>query len=227
MLRHTFPVRDHAVEILVTERSDGDFSIGSEGVDQRRESFCGRPVTWLNLCHGTDVVTVGNPGGLAGSFADGAATKRMDAALAVTTADCAPVVLMSSNGISVVHAGWKGLTGGVLQQAVAVLKSFGGRPVGSWCGPCIAPSDYEFSVADLDDVADVLGPTVRAETSWGTPALDMFQGVVQALASCDWPSPTPRPPSTAQDVFFSHRLRTDPQRMMTAAWMTPLIETHG
>ena len=52
--------------------------------------------------------------------ADGLFSSRSDLALAIMVADCVPVLLVDehSPGFAVVHAGWRGLRGDVLKNAV-------------------------------------------------------------------------------------------------------------
>lgn len=182
------------------------------------------PWTWLRLVHGATVVHVDEPGAAAGAQADAAWTVARDAPLAVTTADCAPVVLGAAGAteaaIAVVHAGWRGLEAGIVDRAASLLKRRIGddADLAAFCGPCIGPEDYEFSAEDLERVASALDASVKAETSEGAPALDMFAGVAVALDRSGFPVP-PRPRSTAAPEFFSHRLRADAERMTTVARM--------
>ena len=47
-------------------------------------------------------------------------------AVAVLTADCAPLALASPEGVfAAVHAGWRGLAGGVVEAAVAAMRDLG------------------------------------------------------------------------------------------------------
>ena len=58
--------------------------------------------------------------------ADAAVTACTGAALVVRTADCAPVGLASPEGIvAAVHAGWRGLMAGVVEEAVTAMRSLG------------------------------------------------------------------------------------------------------
>ncbi len=74
-------------------------------------------------------------------------------------ADCVPVVLCSEVDLAVVHAGWRGLLGGVIQQGGRALM---GAPGTAIIGPSIGPCC--FTVAD--DVAAAFtarfGPAVVA-----------------------------------------------------------------
>ena len=155
--RITVRLPDHRLHIVGTDRSDGDFAVTAPGVAARRRGLIEREPTWLRLQHGTEIVAVDRPARHAGAEADGAVTDRPNAALAVTTADCLPVVLASTVGVAVVHAGWRGLIDGVVDRAVEALRLRGGSPVSAWCGPSIGPDAYEFSESDLDEVEASLG----------------------------------------------------------------------
>jgi polyphenol oxidase len=151
-------------------------------VEARRRAVKDAPWTWLRQVHGDAVVTVTRPGGAAGSKADAAMTADAGCVLAVLTADCAPVALVSTEGIvAVVHAGWRGLVGDVLQRAVDATRHQGATGLRAVLGPCIHPECYEFGADDLDAVAARLGDGVRAKTAQGRPALDVPAAVATAL----------------------------------------------
>ena len=63
--------------------------------------------------------------------------------LAITSADCVPLVLAASSEptIVVVHAGWRGLAAGILAGAVALFER--PRDVAVAIGPAIGPDHYE------------------------------------------------------------------------------------
>jgi copper oxidase (laccase) domain-containing protein len=133
--------------------------------------------------HGADVVVVDRPGSSCGVAADAAVTSLPGVALAVTTADCAPLGLSSPEGVAgVVHAGWRGLVAGVVQEAVDAMRALGAGTVSAALGPCIQPHAYRFSAADLETVAARLGAGVRATDAEGQPALDLPAAVRSALA---------------------------------------------
>lgn len=69
-------------------------------------------------------------------------------ALAVTVADCIPVFLAHEDGpIGMVHAGWRGVAGGILAQAVGILTRAGHAPhrLRLHLGPSICGRCYEVS----------------------------------------------------------------------------------
>src|SRR5437763_5428759 len=150
-------------------------------VEARRRAVKDAPWTWLRQVHGDAVVTVKEPGQRAGAKADASVSTVPDCVLAVLTADCAPVALVSAEGVTAaVHAGWRGLAGGVLRRAVDAVRALGATDVRAVLGPCIRPECYEFGGADLDAVAARLGDEVRAVTNDGRPALDVPGAVAAA-----------------------------------------------
>lgn len=63
------------------------------------------------------------------------------------TADCAPIILVDTKEkiIAVIHAGWKGLNGGIIQNTIAEIEKLGGNTINiiATLGPCIYPQNYE------------------------------------------------------------------------------------
>jgi YfiH family protein len=56
------------------------------------------------------------------SEADGQATATRGLAALVLTADCLPVALIAPGAVAMVHAGWRGLADGVLEEGVEALR---------------------------------------------------------------------------------------------------------
>ncbi|MGI9600888.1 MAG: polyphenol oxidase family protein [Acidimicrobiales bacterium] len=213
-------VSGRTVQIRLTDRGDGDFAVAAHGVDDRRRDLVDAPWTWLQQVHGSDVVLVETPAQYQGDQADGAATATGGAVLGVCTADCAPVVLLGDDAVAVVHAGWRGAVGGVVQAGVERLRELGGGPVSALIGPCIRPASYEFGPTDLDAVADRCGDEVRGLTAEGRPALDLV-AVVRAACREQVESVTDLGHDTADSRWFSNRVRSEPGRQVTAAWIEP------
>ncbi len=136
----------------------------------------------MGQVHGARVMTVDQPGGATGEPADGAVTSCPGAALAVLTADCAPVVLASPEGlVGVAHAGWKGLRAGVVEATVQSMRRMGATRIDAVIGPCIHPCCYTFGADDLMQIESRLGRHMRASDREGRPALDLPAGVRAAL----------------------------------------------
>jgi YfiH family protein len=116
---------------------------------------------WLDQVHGTVVVaaeTVSSP-----IAADAAWTSQPGRPCVVMTADCLPVLFCDRSGtvVAAVHAGWRGLAGGVI---AATVKQLGKTPAEllAWLGPAIGPTAFEvgeevraaFLALDAGNVAD-------------------------------------------------------------------------
>jgi hypothetical protein len=134
----------------------------------------------LRQVHGDRVVAATVPPD-APPEADAAVTDRPGLPLAVLTADCAPIALVSGEAVGVVHAGWPGLEQGVIGRAVAALRERSPGPVHAVLGPCVHPARYEFGADLLERLVAVLGSSVAARTREGTPALDIPRAVRVAL----------------------------------------------
>src|SRR5579875_3709879 len=167
-----------------TGRREGDLgpAAGEGMVEARRRRILPLPWTVLRQVHGCRVVTVSEPGGCRGEAADAAVTRAGGAALAVLTADCAPVALASPEGvIGVAHAGWRGLEAGVIEATVEAMRRLGARRVSAVLGPCIRPECYEFDAPELDLMVRRYGQAVRATDVAGRPALDLPAVVAAGL----------------------------------------------
>jgi purine-nucleoside/S-methyl-5'-thioadenosine phosphorylase / adenosine deaminase len=179
-----------------------------------------RPFTRLHQVHGTRVVVVTEPAEHAGTDADAALTVTPGCALAVMTADCAPVALLADEAVGVVHAGWRGLLAGIVEQAVDAIRTLGAGPsLRAVIGPCIRAGCYEFRGSERDALAARYGDAVLAETMWGTPALDVVAGVEAALAAAGIGAVQIGGGCTACDrTWFSHRARGDAGRQAAFVW---------
>ncbi len=97
---------------------------------------------WLKQVHGVTVVDAAQTG--AEPEADGAFAAQPGAVCAVLTADCLPVLLCNRAGtkVAVLHAGWRGLAGGVIEAGAEVL-SVPGSELLAWLGPAIGSEVFE------------------------------------------------------------------------------------
>jgi polyphenol oxidase len=76
--------------------------------------------------------------------ADGHAIAATGLAAMVLTADCIPVALGAQGVVAALHAGWRGLAGGVLQEGVRAVRELGGSgAIVAVVGPCAGPCCYE------------------------------------------------------------------------------------
>lgn len=106
---------------------------------------------WLKQIHGVTVSTPASRGALGnGPFeADASVTNIPSEVLAILTADCMPVLFASRSGdvIGAAHAGWRGLSGGILEntinEMVALSPGLTMSDISAWMGPAIGPSAFE------------------------------------------------------------------------------------
>lgn len=163
---------------------------------------------------------VTRPGEHAGAAADAAVTAAPGCVLAVRAADCAPVVLVGERSVGVVHAGWRGLMAGVVEQAHAAMRDLGDPPRAAHIGPCIRVGCYEFDGPELDEVVARFGPTARGTATWGAPAMDLPAVVHAALGEVGVVEVHDTSGCTACDTrWYSHRARGDLERFATVAWL--------
>jgi multi-copper polyphenol oxidoreductase laccase len=97
-LEHAFPLAGgRTARVRFTTAAAGDLAVVRPGpaLDARRRALSPRPWSWLHQVHEATVVSVAEPGQWAGVDADAAVTATSDTLLAVHTADCAPIALVS------------------------------------------------------------------------------------------------------------------------------------
>jgi hypothetical protein len=197
---------------------DGDIGPGAlspiEVLEARRQSLVPGRWRWLRQCHGDGVVVLGPEEVCAGREGDALVTTMPGAPLAVFAADCALVGLLSPKGVvGAAHVGWRGLRSGVLERTVAVMGSLGAAGLVAVVGACIGPECYEFGEKDLESLQARYGPSVRARTAEGHPALDLRAGVHRALEALAVPIASDCADCTACDPsWFSWRARNDTGR---------------
>jgi YfiH family protein len=143
-------------------------------------------VVRMHQVHGADVHTVDRRH-LASPperppVADGLVTDVAGVALLVRVADCVPLLLADTERLVVgaAHAGRPGLVAGVVPSTVARMRELGADRIVAWLGPHVCGRCYEVPAAMREEVAAVV-PAAFAETSWGTPAVDVGASVVAQL----------------------------------------------
>lgn len=103
---------------------------------------------WMHQVAGTKVVCGEEVGEEEKTLADAATSVTPGVVLAIQVADCLPVMLadVRARGIAAVHAGWRGLAGGVIENAIDALRKRLGDPEArlcAWLGPRIGFSHFE------------------------------------------------------------------------------------
>lgn len=100
-----------------------------------------RDPEWLEQIHSTRCVVVEND---SLRQADAAITRSKCHVLAIMTADCLPILLCNQQGneIAAIHAGWKGLVNGIVEETLTKMLSARTDLI-AWIGPAICKSCFE------------------------------------------------------------------------------------
>lgn len=159
--------------------------------------------------HGTGLIE--HPSELRGSFrthtvhkeprngvpeADGHVVREPGLAPLVFVADCLPVALYGPGGLAMVHAGWRGLAGGIVGAAAEEVEA-----TTAAIGPGIGPCCYEVGEEVLDAFAG-LGEGIAAGRMLDLPEVarrllaEAGVGRVESAGLCT---------SCEAELFFSHR----------------------
>jgi YfiH family protein len=155
-LRHAFFTRDGGVSGGIYASLNG--GIGSRDdpahVAENRRRMAAQvgvmPEHFLSVfqTHSADVVVATGPWPSASRpRADAIVTRIEGLAIAVTAADCGPILLADPNArvIGVTHAGWQGALSGILESTVDAMEKLGAERSGmvAAIGPLIRQHSYE------------------------------------------------------------------------------------
>jgi YfiH family protein len=216
-----FPTRQGGVSAPPWDTLNLGLSVGDEPahVLENRLRLCaavGLPLDRLvvpHQVHGTTLRWVGETEAACGArdlataieACDGLLTEVPDLGLAISTADCLPVVIAAATedgvALAAVHAGWRGTLEGIVGQA-AVALARRGRLLGAVVGPSIGPCCF------------VVDDGLRARFAARFPgaargnAVDLWAAAATDLSAAGVPSGgiAVAGVCTASDAaFFSHR----------------------
>ena len=189
---------------------------------------------YLDQVHGASVVRLSAADALPDApihRADASVTTEPNIGCTVLVADCLPVLFAAPNGraVGAAHAGWRGLSRGVLEATLREVCEAGGcesADVQAWLGACIGPRAFEVG----PDVLEAFGVSPHGGSSprfvpkgpgkwWAdlaSLARDRLQAAgVRAVGGGAWC--TVREPSR----FFSFRRDRVTGRMAAAVWIEP------
>ncbi len=201
------------VRAYMTTRAFGSMSTHSEesvedvlgrwdalrnGVLRSRRFATGRQV------HGTRVVTHDGAwtGWLRVDDTDGHFAPDRGTGLAVTMADCVPVLIAHPSGaVAAIHADWRGTAAGILRRALSVMGEDGLsiRELRVHLGPAICGRCYEVSP---DVYAQLTGKTVDKPTTVDLRGLLAGQACAAGVRAVTVSDDCSR---CDTDRFFSHR----------------------
>jgi YfiH family protein len=158
-----------------------------------------------NQVHGVEVMTLDSGRGwIQVDGVDGWITTVPGMLLTVTIADCIPVYLIvPGRGVGLLHAGWRGTAGGILERGVGVLsRTTGCSPADivmhcgvGICGPC-----YEVG----SEVVEGCGGLADGPGPWHVDLRERLQHQARGLGlsqvtTSGWCS------AHNQEAFYSHR----------------------
>ncbi|MFJ3230295.1 peptidoglycan editing factor PgeF [Streptomyces sp. NPDC086787] len=199
-------------------RTNRELAAGELGIDPGM-------VVWMRQVHGADVAVVDGPWGSAEEIppVDAVVTARRGLALAVLTADCVPVLLADpvAGVVAAAHAGRPGMVAGVVPAAVHAMTGLGAEPsrIAARIGPAVCGRCYEVPEAMRAEVAEV-EPAAYAETSWGTPAVDVSAGVHAQLERLGVRDRAQSPVCTLEsNDYFSYRRDRATGRLAGYVWL--------
>lgn len=199
-------------------RANRELAAKSLGLDPDR-------VVWMNQVHGNDVAEVDGPWTSTRHTppVDGLVTATRGLALAVLTADCVPVLLADpvAGVVAAAHAGRPGMVAGIIPAAVDAMESLGADParIVARTGPAVCGRCYEVPAEMRAEVAAV-EPAAYAETSWGTPAVDVAAGVHAQLERLGVRDREQSPVCTRESAdHFSYRRDRTTGRLAGYVWL--------
>ena len=187
---------------------------------------------WAYQVHGIEVhhaefLSANAPLGATGIKGDAVVSHTPGLVCAVKIADCMPVLFAARDGsaVAAAHAGWRGLSGGVLERTVAELRVAPEQLV-AWMGPCIGPTAFEVGeeVRAAFVAHDPLAAlhVVPRETP-GKFLCDMYSIAKQRLSTIGVTDVAGGEYCTFSqaDLFFSYRREPITGRMAAFVWIEP------
>lgn len=177
---------------------------------------------WLNQQHTNRVIDAAHPENL---NADGSYTNKKNMVCVVMTADCLPILLCNKNEteIAALHAGWKGLLNGIVENGVKRFES-DKKDIVAYLGPAISQSCFEVGEEVRDGFVHLL-PELKSAFKNSKPEkflMDIYsaakiilyqQGITDIYndSSCTYQQ---------KELFYSYRREKITGRIATLIWMS-------
>lgn len=187
-------------------------------------------IRWVYQVHGIEVhhaesLPVNAPLGSTATNGDALVSNTPGLVCGVKVADCMPVLLAARDGsvVAAAHAGWRGLSAGVLERTVQECRIAPDKLV-AWLGPCIGPQSFEVG----EDVRDAFiardGTSAQhfvARAEAGKFLCDLWGIARQRLNACGVTDIAGSGLCTfaRPDLFFSHRRDKLTGRMAAFVWI--------
>ncbi len=189
----------------------------------RLATFLPGPPRWLHQVHGAIVVDADRLDGE--TDADASVARNAGTVCAVMIADCMPVLLCDDAGsvVGAAHAGWRGLSAGVIENTVRAMNVDPGRLL-AYLGPAIGPAAFEVG-ADVRAVfvdGDAGAAAAFAPHGEGKWLADLFALGRRRLAACGVERVFGGGDCTVSNAqkFYSYRRDKTTGRMAALIWIT-------
>jgi YfiH family protein len=185
----------------------------------RLESRLGLPLAMIRQVHGAEVrrIAAAPEPGAPLAEVDGQATALREIAPMVLVADCLPIALAGEGAAAILHAGWRGLSAGIVDEGVRAVRELAARgPLEGVIGPGAGACCYEVG-EEVHERFAAYGPDARRGRNLDLKAIARMQleraGVasVTDLGLC----------TMCDEHFFSHRRdRGTTGRQAGVVWLT-------
>jgi YfiH family protein len=126
---------------------------------------------------------------------DAQATSNRELTPLVMVADCLPVAMVGARGVAMAHCGWRGLAGGIVDEAAGEVDAEAAA-VGPGIGPCCYEVGEEVLTA-FEDLDGVARGRMLDLTAVATALLERAGvGTIESSGLCT---------SCNHELFYSHR----------------------
>ena len=208
---------------LISDSDDGDFSLAQQPenylAENQRKLYKGE-WNWLTQEHGTEIVWLEDDERSFGIRGDALATSSSQKVIAITVADCLPLLLTEQSGIlSLMHLGWRGIEEGLLEKTLQFIRTKSSEPITAVLGPCIDTCCYEFGQNELRILVEKYGEKIVGRTNKGSIAFDMRACVKEILKSSNVEIKYEEDSCTKCDSrYWSFRADGTGKRQVMIAW---------
>ncbi len=135
------------MKIIISKKKDGAMNLSeNRNVFFQKNNLDLSSAIFADLSHGKEVKIVNKEDrGNVMEDTDGLITSSREIILGVTVADCLPLFLFSRKIIGVLHAGWKGIERGIIEEAFKKVEEIGESKenLRFYVGPGIDSCHYE------------------------------------------------------------------------------------
>ncbi len=185
---------------------------------------------WLSQVHGARVLSLDDDHRSPNSElpkADASYTSKIAKVCAVITADCLPVLICNAQGteVAAVHAGWRGLVGGILTNAIGQFHARADQ-LQVYLGPAISSACFEVGVEVQEAFVAHLGVDAKKAFVPSGERSDKLYANLYLLATIELQALGLRSivggeycTYSQAELFYSHRRSCDSGRMVSAIWL--------